>query len=315
MVRVDITVSDQRRVPTATARSDTEAYATAIGFSTAQSTSLGRLAASLADRTETILLERLTRDDGTAGLRIIATGSRGTGPISIVTQLSQFLGVVDTLTGTIEAGAPTYGAVSWVSTDTHSREIPYRTDAAVRPINQHAPNGDAVIAAYTSTVATVGVIDGLGHGVAANRAARIARNQLLADFDRGIEVLFSQTEQALTDTRGVVMAIVQFDWDDRMVSFGSVGNINARAIGTEHPSLVARRGVVGNHSPEPIVVSGTFDSFDRLVMHTDGIDTNWTFAEIADQSGRTATRYLLDRYGHSDDDAGVLIVSPTPNNG
>lgn len=200
------------------------------------------------------------------------------------------------------------------------RWVPDTTEATVepsldfgfasRPMNTGQPNGDSFVLRRWGDRALAGVIDGLGHGEKAATASTAARRYIERHHEQSLEAIFQGTERACSGTRGVVMALVQFDFAAESMTFGSVGNIAYKLQGPDSPGLVTRRGVLGSNSPGPMVTTIDWDPSYRLVLHSDGIGTHWNWDDIDDVADRRApdiAQTILKRFG-KDDDATVLVV-------
>ncbi|MFP4218135.1 MAG: hypothetical protein ACLFR6_04770 [Salinarchaeum sp.] len=246
---------------------------------------------------------------GDVGLRLIATGATTDQSVTLDDPSAPLGRVATTLTATMANGRPYYVADSWRDRPVSDGRCPYAIGATTRSVAADEPNGDTVLLSREGTTATVCVIDGLGHGEGANRASRTARDAIAADPTRSIETLFEATETACQRTRGVVMAIAQFDWVDEHVAFGSVGNIATHVAGGPSASFVARRGVVGTSAPTPLVASGDWTPTDRLVAHSDGVTNRWDWPDVADTTGVDLARTLIRRFGDPEDDASALAVT------
>lgn len=180
-------------------------------------------------------------------------------------------------------------------------------------------NGDAYIIKQGETSVTLSVIDGLGHGEQARRAAWTAREYIERHYDQPLDSIFSGTGTACSGTRGVVLAIVRFSWEpaptqgpaEIRFSHASVGNIECKVFGSPHPiSFIERRGVVGVNAPKPVISSHIWGPAMKLVMYSDGLRTNWRWAdfpELADAEINRAAAALLHRLG-KEDDATVMVV-------
>ncbi|MEA5387866.1 SpoIIE family protein phosphatase [Haloarculaceae archaeon H-GB11] len=174
------------------------------------------------------------------------------------------------------------------------------------------PNGDSFILKRWNDEALVGVIDGLGHGVDAHKAAMAAKGYVERHYDNSIQSIFSGAERACRGTRGVVMALARFDWDEETVTFGSVGNINYKIDGGGDVRLITRRGVVGGNGPDPAVTSTEWRPDYRLALFSDGATSHWEWQDYSRLHGKPATviaRGLLNDLGKDHDDATVLVVS------
>src|SRR5258708_6850521 len=99
------------------------------------------------------------------------------------------------------------------------------------------------------------VVDGLGHGPEASRAAIIAIDALRQQPSDSVHALTNRCHAALTRTRGVVMTLASFDSADRTITWCGIGNVEARlfrydANGTTSPeNALLRGGTVGSQLP------------------------------------------------------------------
>src|SRR5262249_26016470 len=118
--------------------------------------------------------------------------------------------------------------------------------AASRALRNQPANGDAFLVRQWSGNALTAVIDGLGHGQFAHRAAMTARHYIDHHSDRPLLDLFRGAGRACRATRGVVMALVKFDNQPRHnVTVAGIGDITVRVFdGAISTATIARRGIV-----------------------------------------------------------------------
>ena len=185
--------------------------------------------------------------------------------------------------------------------------------AATRGYRSQNINGDAIVVRQWDNHALAGVVDGLGHGEFAQRAAHAARHYLEQHFDQPLSKLFRGAGRACRATRGVVMALAHFRLARQTVDLASVGNVDVWLLGSERPfQPVVRRGVIGQpDAPEPVVTAHPWTAASVLILHSDGVQGGWKAAELsrlALQSPVMAARELLELYGRVDDDATVLVA-------
>lgn len=189
---------------------------------------------------------------------------------------------------------------------------PAQVGAASRAVEGEAHNGDAFVVKTWDDRTLVCVIDGLGHGPLAHRAATAARNYVEAHFDRPLSAIFQGADRACKGTRGVVMAVARFDWAAETLTLANVGNIAARAAGPDRTGFVVRRGVVGGNHPEPSVVTRDWRPEYTMVLHSDGISTRWDWDDLrgaGDGSAGGIANWLLRTHGKAADDATALVVT------
>ncbi len=183
---------------------------------------------------------------------------------------------------------------------------------ATRARRHEVQNGDAFVVRRWADGALAGVIDGLGHGEHAERAAHAARAYVEDHFDQPVERLFGGVAVVCRRTRGVVMALARFDLTAGKVAVASIGNVEVRFFGTATPrNLVVRRGILGVNAPNPVVTSHLWTDETIVVLHSDGLHSHWdadALARVTWASPDDAARALLERYGKEDDDATVVVV-------
>ena len=176
-------------------------------------------------------------------------------------------------------------------------------------------NGDDFVIRRWGERVLVGVIDGLGHGEPANRAARAARQYVEGHYDLPLGQLFAGTGIACRATRGCVMALARFDWGQDQLEFASVGNIEVRVLSHGGPyNFCVRRGIVGLNAPEAKVTRHPWARGDLLLLHSDGLPARWRWEDFPDLTGKPASQIaqrLLHALAKDLDDATVLVVKGT----
>jgi anti-sigma regulatory factor (Ser/Thr protein kinase) len=192
------------------------------------------------------------------------------------------------------------------------RSCPLAFGVATRPRPLGQVNGDAFVVSQWAETALVGVIDGLGHGQFAHRAAQTARQYVENHFDLPLDQIFRGVGRACRATRGVVMALARFDWGQSRLAFASVGNIAARVFPRAEPfNFVIRRGVIGLNAPGAAVTEHSWSPEQVLVLHSDGVATHWGWNDFPGWADRPATamaQELLRAKAKDEDDATVIVV-------
>lgn len=190
-------------------------------------------------------------------------------------------------------------------------QCPFAVGAATRPHPRFTINGDSFVIVHDSRSTLVGIIDGLGHGQFAQRAANAARLYVETHADSALKDIFLGTGRACAATRGVVMALARFTWETSRLSFASIGNIEARVFGEGRFPFVVRRGIVGVNAPSAVTTEHPWPQDNALVLHSDGLPTHWTaqqFDGLVEQSASEIAARLLRSLAKDDDDATVLVV-------
>lgn len=158
------------------------------------------------------------------------------------------------------------------------------------------------------------VVDGLGHGVEAARAAdetlRIVRELSGWPAARIIEAAHGQ----LHATRGAALAIAEIALSEQIVRFAAVGNISGAIVsGQSSRGMASYNGTVGValHKVHEVVYPWQKD--DCLILHSDGIMTRWrleAYPGLVAHHPALVAGVLFRDFNRGRDDATVLAVSP-----
>jgi len=173
--------------------------------------------------------------------------------------------------------------------------------------------GDAWCATRAGGWQRLCVVDGLGHGPLAARAAAeaIAVVRAAAAAATPVEIL-ARAHEALKPTRGAVMAVVAIDHSAGRLCFAGVGNIaSAIYCGEETRHLISVEGVVGYQSRTLKMEEHTWHDGCTLILASDGVSTRWNLARYPGLLNRHPT--LIASVIHRDfardtDDATLLVA-------
>ncbi|PKM77104.1 MAG: hypothetical protein CVU90_08875 [Firmicutes bacterium HGW-Firmicutes-15] len=201
----------------------------------------------------------------------------------------------------------------WLKNNVQSAEqCPLEVGVATRAHPLMVVNGDDYVIKQWGENLLVAVIDGLGHGPLAHKAAHTARQYIENHFDQPVSAIFNGVGRACRGTRGVVMALAKFEWGLEKLSFASIGNIETRVFeNQEKLNIIVRRGVIGFNAPNPLVIQNSWNPKNIMVMHSDGMKSHWKwddFPDLKDKSAMFIAQSLLNNLDREDDDATVVVV-------
>ncbi|WP_247648504.1 ATP-binding protein [Pseudodesulfovibrio sp. zrk46] len=189
---------------------------------------------------------------------------------------------------------------------------PLDVGVASRPCPGFNLNGDSYVVRIIDNRLMVCVIDGLGHGQFAHKAASAAQKYVEDHVHLEIEALFKGVDRSCRATRGVVMALALIDWERNSISLAGVGNIEVRYRGSNPGfSYVFKRGFLGAGVGRVSISEHVWEANDLLIMHSDGISSKWSLEDdptISLLSAKQMALALLRNYGRDNDDATILIV-------
>lgn len=120
------------------------------------------------------------------------------------------------------------------------------------------------------------VLDGLGHGTDAHRAAEEGINVYRRYGQESPSLILKEIHSALTKTRGAVGMALSFDVNRDMLIYSGVGNISGRLTAFQKPvSLVSSNGILGYTISTVREHETAWGRGQLLVVHSDGIPARW----------------------------------------
>lgn len=154
------------------------------------------------------------------------------------------------------------------------------------------------------------MIDGLGHGQGAERAALAALNFVAQHHDEPLLEVFAGCDRALRETRGAAMGIAVADPAAGTLTYAGIGNTRAVVVGRETTRPRSHYGIVGGGYGMLKTETVPLAPGDLVIMCTDGIPESIELSgydeRLRADVGRLAERILED-WGHETDDAAVLV--------
>ncbi|KQQ40287.1 serine/threonine protein kinase [Duganella sp. Leaf126] len=179
------------------------------------------------------------------------------------------------------------------------------------PLAGETANGDAWAVAPVRGHTALMMVDGLGHGPEAAKAAAaaIAALELQPALRPARQIDVCHT--ALRSTRGAALAIALHDAAAGQLHFAGIGNIAACVIDAGgRRQLASYNGIVGHNLRK--VQEFTIDcaAGALVVLATDGIGTQWDLQQYPGLAGcdpSVIAAVLLRDYARPRDDASVLV--------
>jgi negative regulator of sigma-B (phosphoserine phosphatase) len=190
---------------------------------------------------------------------------------------------------------------------------------ASRPIRGEDVCGDVATVQIDGSRCVLAVIDGLGHGPEAARAATLAAEVIERNPTEPPDALLALSHLHLTGTRGAVATVAAIDLTGGTLDWLGVGNVDGvvvRAADDARPrtqGVFLRAGVLGErmpglHRPEPMKLHDG----DCIVLATDGIRGDLAAAARSDLNVNLLAQRILDQHAIADDDALVFVARYRP---
>ena len=175
-------------------------------------------------------------------------------------------------------------------------------------------SGDAWHVQHRTDGARLVVVDGLGHGPEAHKAARHAVDAAAAESG-GPAAVVEACHGALRSTRGAALAVADVDLDRRRVRFAGVGNVTGVVIGSRRQNMVSVNGTAGQGTLRAREFEYTWEPGGLLVMASDGLGTRWALEDypgLARRHPALVAAVLYRDHTRGRDDVTVLAVRERP---
>lgn len=189
-------------------------------------------------------------------------------------------------------------------------ETPAVVGAAEKPLWSEQVSGDAWSVRLNPSGIAVVLADGLGHGLQAADAS----GEVIAAFDRYGQLdpvaFLERAHPSLRATRGAAVSIAAINFESREVCYAGVGNIGGWLISAEKSqSMISHNGTLGLAVRRFQEFRYVWPDSGFLVMHSDGLITNWQVSPQARNRHPSVIAALLYRdSSRSRDDVCVVVV-------
>lgn len=179
---------------------------------------------------------------------------------------------------------------------------------STRPCEGEVENGDRGVVLQRGSWMLAMVVDGLGHGPRAARAADLAVSVVQATVDVDPVALIGEMNTVLRGTVGAVAAVLGLDCQTGALSYCSVGNIATRIRGSIESRMVGIDGVLGSCRRKLRSEVARLSPGGTILMTSDGISLNGDDEILESLSASDMARYLVKEHGRPHDDATALVV-------
>jgi anti-sigma regulatory factor (Ser/Thr protein kinase) len=189
----------------------------------------------------------------------------------------------------------------------------FRAGGVSVPVRGEHECGDGWIFQESAGGARLTVADGLGHGPHAADAARAAIRTAREQLNDAAPVLLERIHGALRATRGAAVAVAEIDPPAQVLRFAGVGNISAAIVPEAGPvrHLVSHAGTAGHEVRKISEFTAPWSSRSLLVMHSDGLQTRWSFDAypgLLERHPSLIAGVLYRDYARGRDDVTVVVV-------
>ena len=157
----------------------------------------------------------------------------------------------------------------------------------------------------------VAVMDGVGHGPEAARAARVTEEIVRHSPGETLAFLIKRCHEGLRGTRGVVASFAAFNHAQKIMTWVGVGNVQGKLLSMDTLSqprtLLLSVGTLGHQVASVFPTALPIKSGDTLIFTTDGIREDFDQRVNLKQSPQQLADEILSRHARQTDDALVLV--------
>jgi anti-sigma regulatory factor (Ser/Thr protein kinase) len=233
--------------------------------------------------------------------------------------LGQGLGAISRLSGVFDLySLPGWGTVLFSRIYLNKNAVLPQSRIEINAINVCKTNetlcGDQWWAESDGKKCRLAMIDGLGHGIFANRAAKDAVDAFrLGPQPAPVDQLRALHER-LKKTRGAVITVAYLDMINQQLRYSGVGNITMKIVSSSSSKgCLSYNGIVGHIMPATL--NNHSLQIDRrsdlIVMHSDGLSARWDLQKypgIFQHHGMTICGVLYKDFDRNNDDSTVLVA-------
>ena len=172
-------------------------------------------------------------------------------------------------------------------------------------------SGDVyVVQEYAEDLALISIIDGLGGGIEAERAARLAAQLLERYPDLPLQELIRRSHTALHSTRGAVIGLLRLEQASNQATYVGIGNIGVQVYSRQPIKPISKNGILGFRMPSLLELRYVYDPGDIFVLYSDGVSSSFAQDNKIDikQPPQRMAEQILATYGKHTDDATVVAV-------
>lgn len=142
-----------------------------------------------------------------------------------------------------------------------------------KPKSGNKCNGDSNFYKETDNNFICALVDGLGSGEYANESAEIVTDVIRKNDRDSLEKLLMKANEQLVGKRGVVIGILQLDFQQETYSFSSIGNIGIMVITKDGKKKrnIPSVGYLSGSKPNFKVMREKLEPSTNFIMFSDGV--------------------------------------------
>ena len=177
-----------------------------------------------------------------------------------------------------------------------------------RPCEGEIANGDSwTVDEYDGGI-LICVVDGLGHGPAAEEASLAFTSLVRQDVTAPLLEIMADAHKRLAPTRGAAAALLRLDVARGRVEFTGVGNIHMHSIADVKLQPVCAPGVVGHRLRKLLPFEFDLPRSALIALCSDGISSRLHLEDFLGLGAQEVADRILAQHGKAHDDATAVVI-------
>ena len=172
-------------------------------------------------------------------------------------------------------------------------------------------NGDSYFLKHFNGKTIAAIIDGLGHGKDAFKAATEAYLYFFENYNKPLEKIVNELHERLRKTRGAVISIALIDDIKGELEYVGIGNVSTRVFNSPTPIGPHNyNGILGHRISYFKVLKYPWVKGTVIIMTSDGIGENYDpekYPGLLKQHPIKIASTILKEHGRDYDDATIIV--------
>jgi len=177
-----------------------------------------------------------------------------------------------------------------------------------KPKKDEDCNGDSYFIGEENGFFIGAIADGLGHGIYANDASKLAVDYITNNLLAPLEELIFGCHQALRGSRGVALSIAKIIFAEGNFEFAGVGNVDCKVCSKESYHPITVPGIVGYNLRKVKSFKYQIQEGDLICLYSDGISSKFDLKEFVDLDAQSMAESISNFFARDLDDSTVMIL-------
>jgi phosphoserine phosphatase RsbX len=200
-----------------------------------------------------------------------------------------------------------------------SKSCPLEIGVASHPAPGVSNDKESFVIKSSTNTLLIGIINGLGNGKVAHQAAQKLRQYVLRHYQKPLNKIFTGANKVCKKSPVAGMSLVRLDWSVQplKMTYGSIGNIEARFNFGPKENLPSQKGILGKKGAKPFIASQRFPIPKTLFLYSDGISPlleKCNYNTLENKPAGEIARVMLKRLSKKSN-ATLMVVKPVVTKG